>query len=366
MDLLVKTASGFEDALAAELKERFGLQPKEIFPGKVIVGGSLQDAIKLVFFSAVASRVYAGVFRKNFSYPEDLKEILEEVLHITGNLGRKINSFGVKAKRISIDFISSPELAAEAGRIVQKATSWKVDLTAPDIWIYVELNRNSAFAGIDLAGKSLHMRGYRVFQHPAPIQPIIPSALFFIAGKDNRQRIFDPFCGGGTFVIEDLLLAAGRGKIWRNFELEKFPELEKFLSKLKKISDRPIEGFSIGGDSVASFVEGARKNAASAGVDPFAEFFVHDARHEAAYRKASDAEIKWIFTNPPYGGRLKYRAGLQRLYEAFLKHAINYGFKGMFITGFNLKIPQDLKDHVTLNRTVKYGGKTAKVFEIKT
>src|SRR5262249_11260075 len=62
--------------------------------------------------------------------------------------------------------------------------------------------------------ESLHRRGYRRGDAPAPLKETLAAGILRLAGWPQAARegrpLVDPMCGSGTLVIEAALIAAGR------------------------------------------------------------------------------------------------------------------------------------------------------------
>jgi len=81
----------------------------------------------------------------------------------------------------------------------------------PDLPIHARLHRGKLELGMDLAGASLHRRGYRTDAGEAPLRENLAAALLHRAGwpaiaADNEDFV-DPLCGSGTLLIEAAMMA---------------------------------------------------------------------------------------------------------------------------------------------------------------
>ncbi len=73
----------------------------------------------------------------------------------------------------------------------------------------VFIDDDISFAGIDIFGYSLHIRGYRKFTGVSPIKETLASALVIHSISKDFDFILDPFCGSGTIVFEAFLFVIG-------------------------------------------------------------------------------------------------------------------------------------------------------------
>lgn len=109
------------------------------------------------------------------------------------------------------------ELRAQTGKRPE------VSKHRPDVQINVSIHAKKATIAIDLAGEPLHKRGYRQEGEnvQAPLKEALAAGVLLMspwarvveglkAGTLEPQDcvLIDPFCGGGTLVIEGAMMAA--------------------------------------------------------------------------------------------------------------------------------------------------------------
>lgn len=89
-----------------------------------------------------------------------------------------------------------------------------VDLRQPDLRINVRLWRGKVTVSLDLAGESLHRRGYRLDGGKAPLKENLAAAILARAQWPARARegwpLVDPMCGSGTLLVEAAMIALNR------------------------------------------------------------------------------------------------------------------------------------------------------------
>ncbi len=199
-----------------------------------------------------------------------------------------------------------------------------VDSTRPDVRINAHLDRDVATIAIDLAGDSLHRRGYRRQGGPAPLKENVAAAMLAHAGWPELaaagRPLLDPMCGSGTLLIEAALMAAdvapglardyfglqgwqGHDRaLWERLLEEARQRRRQGLTRLP-----PIAGLDIDPGAVAR----ARDNLAAVDLGD------RIALGEGA---VADLESPWpqrtglLVCNPPYGKRLGGGDGLAALY----------------------------------------------------
>ncbi len=180
-----------------------------------------------------------------------------------------------------------------------------VELRDPDVRIFLHLVKDVASVFLDLAGESLHRRGYRLEQGEAPLKENLAATVLRYSGWDRETPFSDPMCGSGTLLIEAASFACGRApgidrerfgiERWANTDHVRkraFADLRDELRSKERKDAPPI----FGSDVDRAALDKARQNARRAGLSV-----------ELAEGKLKDFERRdrgAIATNPPYGKRL--------------------------------------------------------------
>ncbi|MDP3859852.1 MAG: bifunctional 23S rRNA (guanine(2069)-N(7))-methyltransferase RlmK/23S rRNA (guanine(2445)-N(2))-methyltransferase RlmL [Stagnimonas sp.] len=220
-----------------------------------------------------------------------------------------------------------------------------VDAEAPDIRIHLHLDGEHATLSLDLAGESLHQRGYRHRGVTAPLKENLAAALLLRAGwpaiAARGGGLLDPMCGSGTLVIEAGWIAADTApgllrerwgfsawnehqpKLWRTLREQAETRRERGL----KGALPPL----VGRDLDPAAISAARTNGQRAGLTGKVDFTVGDAT--AALPPAGEPGL--VICNPPYGERLANEAELVKLHSLYgsrLKSEFG-GWKAALFTG---------------------------------
>jgi putative N6-adenine-specific DNA methylase len=181
-----------------------------------------------------------------------------------------------------------------------------VDRDDPDVRVFVYLVDDRATVYLDLAGESLHRRGYRTEAGEAPLRETLASTMLRLSGWDRRKRLVDPLCGSGTIAIE---AAQWAGQVapglarerfgferWANFDEAAADGMRVLRGELRR-GATACHARIVAADQNAEVLEIARRNARAAGVRlAFRQQSVMDLR--------PDGEPGMIVTNPPYGVRM--------------------------------------------------------------
>ncbi|MBI5444786.1 MAG: RNA methyltransferase [Deltaproteobacteria bacterium] len=194
-----------------------------------------------------------------------------------------------------------------------------VDPTGPDVRLSAHLFRDRCTLSLDIAGRSLHRRGYRLAASEAPIGECLAAAAVLLSGWDRRSPFLDPFCGSGTIPIEAALLASdvAPGLLSDDFAFARRPGFDRgrwdaMRSDARRAVREPRRLIVRGSDSDPAVVEAARRNARAAGVGDLVRFETADARDFAP----TPGWGATVVSNPPYGVRLEDETSLLPLYEA--------------------------------------------------
>lgn len=304
-------AKGTEGLLRDELRG-LGVRPIRGDRGGVHFGGDLHDAFRACLHSRIAMRVleFRGAssvidsdqlydFVSNLNFDDVLAPHL--TLAVTANVQSSALTHSQYVARRVKDAIVDRQRRFEDGRS-------DVEPKDPDVHFYVHLAKNRASIYVDLAGESLHRRGYRLPNTEAPLKETLASALVQLSRWDTVSPLFDPCCGSGTIVLEAALMAAnwapGLGR--KQFGLERHvridSKLRKTFEELREVaraaivterselvqgSDIDITALTMARDTAKQLKLGAR-------------FMRQDILNLSPWRESGT-----IVTNPPYGVRLE-------------------------------------------------------------
>lgn len=190
---------------------------------------------------------------------------------------------------------------------------------------------------LDTSGEPLSRRGYRRIPMAAPMQETLASAVVLATGWNGEDAFVNPMCGSGTLAIEAALIGLGRapGLLRSNFGFMHQPGFPD--ARWRHLRDEALKGSrkKLGGRIIATdidpaAVEGARKNAVTAGVDQLIEFGVCDFSATPVPDGGGVAVM-----NPAYGERLGEVQALEPVYAGigdFLKQRCQ-GYRGYVFTG---------------------------------
>ncbi|MDR1363060.1 MAG: class I SAM-dependent RNA methyltransferase [Spirochaetaceae bacterium] len=217
---------------------------------------------------------------------------------------------------------------AAAERLCKRYSQTRLPEDGETAKLRVYIEKNQAQILLDLCGKPLFKRGYRVEGGTAPLRESTAAALLLLSLWRRKYPLYDPFCGSGTIALEAALyawdVAPGLGRRFAisalGFADEKI-ENEARKSLIERIDlSRTVQIY--GSDSDSAVVETAKANLGRvlkmiSGINSGAARPV--CTPKLWWRKMEDAKAPadegFIITNPPYGIRLLDKESAEDTYR---------------------------------------------------
>ncbi|OIO58739.1 MAG: bifunctional 23S rRNA (guanine(2069)-N(7))-methyltransferase RlmK/23S rRNA (guanine(2445)-N(2))-methyltransferase RlmL [Alphaproteobacteria bacterium CG_4_10_14_0_2_um_filter_63_37] len=329
MDFFATTPHGLETLLTQEL-EALGAQAIRPSRAGVFFSGDLTCAYRVCLWSRTAGRVLLPLPPFKATTPEALYEGAkafpwEEHMGLSDTLAVDAH---VQNSQITHSQYAALRIKDAVVDRFREHTGERpnVDRLDPDLRINLHLVRDQARMSLDLAGDSLHRRGYRTEQGEAPLKEHLAAAIVLMAGwRDIAAAgggLVDPTCGSGTLAIEAALIAGdiAPGLFRRRFGFEGWRQHDEAAWRgLKAEAEQrrsrgtanipPIVGFDLNPHVVAL----AQANAARAGLTGRVTFMNGDATRPDI---KAPTPTGLIVSNPPYGERLGDINQLGALYQA--------------------------------------------------
>jgi 23S rRNA (guanine2445-N2)-methyltransferase / 23S rRNA (guanine2069-N7)-methyltransferase len=335
----VTAAMGTTDLLAAELSALGATDVRET-RGGASGTGTLETAYRACLWSRVGLHVLwpAGQFQA--ADPDSL---------YTGVLGIDWSRHLGPENTLAVDFSSYGSGFTHSRYAAQKVKDAvvdqlrerfgsrpSVDVVMPDVRINLRVEKGAAVASIDLAGESLHRRGYRERQLVAPIKENLAAAILLRSGwariAADGGAFIDPMCGSGTLPIEAALIAGDiapgllRQRFgftrWRGHDADLWQRLA-IEADARRASGKIEPGRILGFDADPAAVRAAQANAGRAGLQGQVRF----VRSQLESLPPAPSESGLLATNPPYGERLGQEDDLRELYE-LLGRKLREGYVG--------------------------------------
>jgi len=355
--MCITTVQGLEDVSAGEV-ESLGGRVVEVGRGRIIVDGDLDLIAKLNYMARTIERVLILLRHDKFETLEDLYRIVRDV---DFSFIKPNQSFAIRSSRYGVHEFTSLDVGKVCGQAVidsymeAKGVRLKVNLDDPDVILRVDVINDEVYVGLDTTGdRALHRRGYRVYKHPAPLNPSIASALVILSGWRCDEILVDPMCGSGTILIESAMMCRNIPHKFREFQFERIWDVSV------DVVENNVDLYLIGIEKFLKHLRGARLNSEVAGVLDTIEY----VRGDATMLCLKDVDV--IVTNPPYGLRVARKGLIENLYRGFLKSAEVADRIVVITAEYRLfrEIALNLGYEVE-ERYVKYGGLDTKVFILR-
>ena len=298
---------GLESVLSGELK-RMGMEKVTAADGRVDFTGTVEALAQANLWLRTAERVLVvlGSFRAS-SFTQLFDQV--EKLPFEAFIGKN-DRFPVKGWSLNSQLHSVPDCQSIIKKAVVKRLGSKYGIT----WfeetgalyqIQFSILKDQVTIMLDTSGAGLHKRGYRRVQTQAPIKETLAAGILDIARIYPDTRLYDPFCGSGTFLIEAAYKAKNIAPgLYRRFAAESWScvppkvwraQREEALAKVRK--DITFRAF--GSDISPDALEIAAGNLKKANVAALVEVRQLDIKDFTVPEEKSI-----VVCNPPYGERL--------------------------------------------------------------
>lgn len=327
MKFYATAARGMPPLIAAEL-HRLGAQKVVPANAGVAFEGDLETAYRACLWSRTASRILLPLTTVNASTPEALYEEVKAIrwekhLHSSGTFAVELKAADADIRHSKYAALTVKDAVVDRFRqLFDERPS--VDITTPDIRLYVHIRRDRARISLDLSGSSLHKRGYRAEGVIAPLKENLGAAILLEAGwpaiAHNGGALLDPMCGSGTFLIEGAMIAAdiapGLYRPYFGFLGWRRHDEVLWQKLLAEAEQRRHEGLDnlppiIGYDREPQAVDAAITNIDRAGL---ADHITVERQDLEQQLPEPPADHGLLVVNPPYGERLGEVNALQSLY----------------------------------------------------
>jgi 23S rRNA (guanine2445-N2)-methyltransferase / 23S rRNA (guanine2069-N7)-methyltransferase len=322
LKFLASAPRGFADLLVGELGA-CGAQEVRERAGGVAFTGTLESAYRACLWSRIANRVFLEVAQFD---AHDAQEFYTAIARIdwTAHLSPTATlacEFSGRHPALTHTHFGTLKLKDAIVDALRAATGMRpnVALERPSVRVHAHAHGPRVTVSIDLAGESLHRRGYRGAAGEAPLKENVAAGVLMRSQWPERAaqsaEFLDPLCGSGTFCIEAALIAADRAPGltrqyfgflgWRGHDAPLWARLREEAEMRARAGTEAATVIVRGQDRDALAIRNARDSAVRAGVDELIRF-VAGALADAAPLPGRDAALPGLLcTNPPYGVRLE-------------------------------------------------------------
>lgn len=213
--------------------------------------------------------------------------------------------------------------------------------------IFLYIKDDAGYIGIDIAGRVLSKRDYKIFMGAASLRGTLAYAITKFIDVKKTSVILDPFMGSGMILIEAALERVGLSPFYfskENFAFRKFEKIsigwsEWFanLDSRRKSPDSKIYGF----DGQLKFLKYAQKNAKIA--DVHKDIILSKVNIDWLDTKLDKHSIDVIITDPPLLAERSNKSSVLKTYKDFFNEAAYVlSKKGRILVIANAKSLDDL------------------------
>ncbi|MFA8433231.1 MAG: class I SAM-dependent RNA methyltransferase [Marinifilaceae bacterium] len=322
--LIAKTFHGLEEVLAKEL-EALGAEEINILKRAVSFVGDQEMMYKANLHLRTAIRILKPIYKFSASDTDELYKGIQEI-DWSQLIGVK-DTIAIDSVVSSDDFKHSKFVTYRIKDAIVDQFFYKcgdrpsIRMVNPSLRINVHIDRNTCTVSLDSSGESLHKRGYRVGETPAPLNEVLAAGMILLSDWDKKSNFIDPMCGSGTLLVEAALIAYNipPGLYRKEFGFQKWSDFNEDLwdDVYNEETEVDFEGQIMGSDISDKALAIAEENIRNAGLRRKIKLKV------CPFQQLVPPEEKGlVITNPPYGERLKPRdlEGLYRMIGERLKH----------------------------------------------
>jgi 23S rRNA (guanine2445-N2)-methyltransferase / 23S rRNA (guanine2069-N7)-methyltransferase len=313
---LASAPRGFADLLISELGACGALGARES-AGGVAFSGTLECAYRACLWSRIANRVYLELARFEAHTADEFYAAVAR-LDWAAHLGPEATlacEFTGRHPAITHTHFGALRLKDGIVDALRAATGSRPSIATerPAVRVHAHAHGTRISIAIDLAGESLHRRGYRTEAGEAPLKENVAAGVLLRARwpelAAQHADFLDPLCGSGTLCIEAALMAADRAPAltrdyfgflgWRGHDAPLWARL-RAEAEARAQAGRALTLRLRGQDRDSRAIRSARANAERAGVAVGLSFEVGALAEAAPMGEVSGL----LCTNPPYGVRL--------------------------------------------------------------
>lgn len=348
MSLFITTPRGLEAVLVEELTA-LGLQNIEPLDGGVRLQGSWEDCYRINLHSRIAGKVLWQVVQGHFRNEDDIyqqavKLPWHEWFAVSSSIKIRHTDKKTNLKSPRYVVLKLKDAVCDAFRKYDKRRP-DVAMDDPDVQIHIYLEGEQYWIYIDTSGEALFKRGWRTETVTAPIRENLAAGILRLCQWDPQTPLFDPMCGGGTFLVEAAWMAMNRAPgLERHFAFENLHSFDAALwqglvdearAQEKSAAMLPI----LGRDKDSRALSAARKHLRNAGLERIVQ-----VEKGEILSSLPPAQKGLLIVNPPYGERLEDQETMQRFYPRLgdcLKQ--NYAGWQVAIISADLSLPKYLR-----------------------
>lgn len=327
-----KVMAGELNRLAVRALSRRLAEPRKDGTGAILYAFDVDLAALAVRYHHTSARVLWDLYESKAARLEPLyADLLEHMArderrYIWDGAKISVQAYGVEefaaGERQIVGTVKNALIAGAAARNL----ALTLEPEHPDLLFGVRMpGEGRVLVSLDLAGRPMNQRGYRMQQGEAPLREDVAAQLVMMTRHDaRREALIDPMAGSGTIAIEAACMAKGRPN-WQSGRIPSASRLPDFAEAFAKRAEplfADTQPLIFCNEILPEMCEALSRNAQTAGEEHSLEIREGDFRNwrpaeimEQIAAKGGDPTRGVILTNPPYGVRMG--GDLPRLYQDF-------------------------------------------------
>lgn len=363
MQFYASCPRGLEGLLIDELKS-YGVSLFKEHPTHVEFEGELEVAYKACMHSRIANRIFYCLLDQQFT---SIEELYNKVNTIEWSWHFDIkHTFAVDCvarKSSLIDHSGFGALKVKDAIVDYFRERYEdrpsVDKDNPDYRVHALVNGSQLKIGLDLAGRSLHQRGYRDASGRAPIKENLAAAMLLRAKwpqlAEQGYAFHDPMCGTATLLIEAAMMATDMApglmnpsfcfESWKQHQPETWAAVVASAKRNHQKKLQSVDNLMIGSEMHTDSLKIARANVERAG---FSELIKIEKQDINSPRLEPFEQKGLLVTNPPYGERLGNEEQVTPVYRAlgdYIKKQCNDWTVAMITTETSYARAMGIRSH---------------------
>ena len=307
--MTAKTLFGFEELLAAELKQLGALNVQQGLRMVSFEGDNgfmykanlaCRTAIKILkpihsFKLKNEQELYDGIYKINWSEYMNENQTLAIDATVFSDYFTHSKYVSLKSKDAIVDQFRN-----------NTGIRPNIEVDYPDLRVNIHINQDECTVSLDSSGASLHQRGYKTATNIAPINEVLAAGLLMLSGWEGQSNFLDPMCGSGTIVIEAAMIACNipaninrkefAFERWADYDNALFETIQEALLKKTREFHFKIKGCDIDLTAIKKSVN----NVKNANLEDYITIEQDDFFDT---KKESEGKLHMLF-NPPYDERI--------------------------------------------------------------
>ena len=311
MKFLISVDEGFEDTAVSEIAQK---TPATLVAKRQCLCVDIEPltALQIAYTAHSINRVIALFDCFTFTDKEELAQKLDSVCStIAFEDWLPKQEFNVWCERSGTHTFNTGDLFSMFVPLLKEKSKCAFNKKSSYI-LCCKIVDSHCYVGMDIAGKDLSKRDYRLFIHPSDINAGFAYHLLHTAGYTGKEKLLLAYCSSGTLPIEATLKSMHRAPSQQDSATFTFHTLPVFshYSTEKLITQQPSTQLPIFGFDKNPLINFAKKNARIAQVASslhFTEQFPEEKFDIVVARLA-----------PP---KFNNQSALQRYIDSFLKQS---------------------------------------------